>query len=57
MMPWVKQDPKKIAIAVTGKVFNHLIEKVELRSVLLNTLLYGQIFSRMTPDDKATLVQ
>jgi cation-transporting ATPase 13A3/4/5 len=45
------------SIAITGKAFNYLIKTPSMKAVLHNVLIKGQIFARMTPDDKAKLVE
>lgn len=58
-MPWESQKDltdSDIAIAVTGKFFNKLLVDPSLLAIKQQVLLKGQIFARMTPDDKAKLV-
>jgi cation-transporting ATPase 13A2 len=45
------------SIAITGKAFNYLIQTPSMKAVLHNVIIKGQIFARMTPDDKAKLVE
>ena len=56
IFPWEKNREKDFAIAVTGKVFNFLLNDPSMKSVLQEVVLRGQIYARMTPDDKAKLV-
>ena len=59
LLPWESQRDlvdSDIAIAVTGKFFNKIVSDPSLLAIKQQVLLKGQIFSRMTPDDKARLV-
>ena len=47
----------KFSIAITGKAFDYLRNEPNLRAVYLQVLYSGKIFARMTPDDKARLVE
>ena len=57
LVPWEKEECKDYAIAITGKAFNYLLQQESLKAVFQNVLMKGQIFARMTPDDKAKLVE
>ena len=54
--PW-QHPPEEYAIAITGRAFNLLIEEENYFSVMNQVLLKCQIYARMSPDDKATLVE
>jgi len=43
-------------VAITGKAFHFLLSKPEYKNTLLRVLIRGQIFARMSPNDKAMLV-
>lgn len=53
--PWL-HPPEDYAIAITGKAFNMLATDELQKEVMKNVLLKAQIYARMSPDDKATLV-
>lgn len=57
LLPWEKDECLDYSIAITGKAFNYLINSPSMKAVLHNVLIKGQIFARMTPDDKAKLVE
>jgi cation-transporting ATPase 13A3/4/5 len=46
-------------VAITGKAFNHLINDTDpsQQAVLKQVLIKSQIYARMSPDDKAKLVE
>jgi cation-transporting P-type ATPase 13A2 len=52
-LPWEKDQEEGFAIAISGKAFNYLIKDSAMKALLQQVLLRGQIFARMTPDDKA----
>ncbi len=56
--PW-QHPPEEYAIALTGKAFNHLLNSNDPlnQAVLKQVLLKAQIYARMSPDDKARLVE
>ena len=43
-------------MAITGKAFNLLVQDPAEKVTLQRVLLKAQIYARMSPDDKATLV-
>jgi cation-transporting ATPase 13A2 len=49
--------PENYGIAITGKAFNHLVLDPSQNQILQRVLLKAQIYARMSPDDKATLVE
>lgn len=55
-MPWDSMPFDNYVIAIEGKAFNFLIKQENLKAVLYSVLMKGQIFARMSPDDKARLV-
>lgn len=57
LVPWEKEGLTDFTIAITGKAFNLLLKDESLLAVLQQCLLKGQIFARMSPDDKAKLVE
>ena len=56
--PW-QHPPEEYGIALTGKAFNFLLTSLEPsnQAVLKQVLLKAQIYARMSPDDKAKLVE
>ena len=56
--PW-QHPPEEYAIALTGKAFNILLQDQSpySQAVLKQVLLKAQIYARMSPDDKAKLVE
>jgi len=55
--PWV-HPPDSYALAITGKAFNYLVKAGESQHKILERVLFkAQIYARMSPDDKATLVE
>lgn len=57
VLPWEKDGEEGFAIAITGKAFNYLVNDPAMKAILQQVLLRGQVFARMTPEDKATLVE
>ena len=58
-VPWDNQklDDKEFAVAITGKTFNHMYQNRDKYEVAMRKILYkAQIYARMSPDDKANLV-
>lgn len=53
--PW-QHPPEEYALAITGKAFNFLVNNKNQESTLQKVLFKAQIYARMSPDDKATLV-
>jgi cation-transporting ATPase 13A3/4/5 len=53
ILPWEKDKEEGFAIAITGKAFNYLLKDPSMKAVIQQVLLRGQVFARMTPDDKA----
>ena len=53
--PWTN-PPANCAIAITGKAFNYLVHNPLKQHILQRILIKAQIYARMSPDDKATLV-
>jgi len=50
--------PDSYALAITGKAFNYLVKAGESQHKILERVLFkAQIYARMSPDDKATLVE
>jgi cation-transporting ATPase 13A2 len=54
--PW-QHPPELYAIAITGKAFNMLLNDPDSTPILNQVLLKAQIYARMSPDDKAKLVE
>lgn len=54
--PWL-HPPDNYAVAITGKAFNMLLNDLNQKSILKKVLLKAQIYARMSPDDKAKLVE
>ena len=54
--PW-QHPPEEYSIALTGKAFNILLQDPSQASVLKQVLFKAQIYARMSPDDKAKLVE
>lgn len=54
--PW-QHPPEEYSLAITGKAFNMLLQDPEQKAVLQQVLLKAQIYARMSPDDKAALVE
>jgi len=52
-----QHPPENYSIAITGKAFNHLVSDPDQQQILQRVLLKAQIYARMSPDDKATLVE
>ena len=55
-LPW-NHPPEDYALALTGKAFNILVMDETKRDVLKQVLFQAQIYARMSPDDKARLVE
>lgn len=56
-LPWDYQD-NNISVALTGKAFNHVLQRQNENPFILNAILTkGKVYARMAPDDKALLVQ
>jgi magnesium-transporting ATPase (P-type) len=54
-LPWNYKDPS-IEVALTGKAFNHVLQSGD--TFLINSVLAkANVFARMGPDDKASLVE
>lgn len=54
--PW-QHPPEDYSVALTGKAFNILLNDPSQSSVLKQVLFKAQIYARMSPDDKAKLVE
>ena len=54
--PW-QHPPETYSIAITGKAFNHLVYSLSEQATLHRVLFKAQIYARMSPDDKAVLVE
>ena len=54
--PWL-HPPENYGVAITGKAFDILINDPKQKAVLKKVLLKAQIYARMSPDDKARLVE
>jgi magnesium-transporting ATPase (P-type) len=54
--PWLR-PPEEYGVAITGKAFNLLLNDSNQKSVLKKVLMKAQIYARMSPDDKAKLVE
>lgn len=54
--PWQHQ-PEEYSLALTGKAFNILLNDPDQAKVLKQVLFKAQIYARMSPDDKAKLVE
>jgi magnesium-transporting ATPase (P-type) len=54
--PWL-YPPEHYGVAITGKAFDTLINDPSQQAVLKKVLLKAQIYARMSPDDKAKLVE
>jgi magnesium-transporting ATPase (P-type) len=54
--PWL-HPPENYSVAITGKAFNVLLSDPSQSAVLKKVLLNAQIYARMSPDDKAKLVE
>lgn len=57
ILPWEDMQENEFSIAITGKAFHYLRDTPSLKAILLYVLRNGRIFARMTPDDKARLVE
>lgn len=55
-VPWLHLNDD-YAIAITGKAFNLLLDDPSKLYILKRVLLKAQIYARMSPDDKAYLVE
>ena len=56
-LPFENQKPEEFTIAMSGKVFNLMKEDKNKREVLKELIKKTQVFARMTPDQKAGLVE
>jgi magnesium-transporting ATPase (P-type) len=58
MIPWEfeEEEVSEFSLAVTGKAFNFLLSSPKMEYVLQEVLMLGQVFARMSPEDKAKLV-
>ena len=55
-LPWNFRD-ESVSVALTGKAFKHALEKESQNPYLFNSILAkAKVFARMSPDDKALLV-
>jgi cation-transporting ATPase 13A2 len=54
--PW-QHPPDEYAVALTGKAFDILVNDPAQVNTLKQVLLKAQIYARMSPDDKAKLVE
>ena len=54
--PWL-HPPEHYGVAITGKAFDILINDEQQKPILKKVLLKAQIYARMSPDDKAKLVE
>lgn len=53
--PWL-HPPENYGVAITGKAFDILVNDPDSQHILKKVLLKAQIYARMSPDDKAKLV-
>lgn len=54
--PW-QHPPEEYSVALTGKAFHCLLNDPDSKVVLKQVLFKAQIYARMSPDDKAKLVE
>ena len=54
--PW-KYIDSDASVVLTGKAFNLLASDPKYEAILFSVVLKGHIFARMSPDDKALLVE
>jgi magnesium-transporting ATPase (P-type) len=54
--PW-QHPPETYSLAITGKAFNHLVKSPSDQATLHRVLFKAQIYARMSPEDKAALVE
>jgi magnesium-transporting ATPase (P-type) len=54
--PWLN-PPDDFSVAITGKAFDLILNDPGQESILQKVLYKAQIYARMSPDDKAKLVE
>ena len=52
-----EEQNKNFTIAMTGKAFHYICSKPSMTYTLNKVLLHAKVFARMSPDDKALLVE
>ena len=56
--PWEDLDPRTFSVALNGKALQYLFTRKQSHESLLHkVLLKAQVYARMSPDDKAVLVE
>lgn len=57
-VPWDGQDLKDFGVALNGKTLSFMYQNRELYEIALRkVLMQAQVYARMSPDDKANLVE
>lgn len=57
-MPWEADSDGDFGVALNGKTLNFMIQNKEKYDSVLRKVLYkAQVYARMSPDDKANLVE
>jgi magnesium-transporting ATPase (P-type) len=57
-VPWENDINDEVGVALNGKLLNFMyLNRQRYDYVLKNVLYKAQVFSRMSPDDKAKLVE
>jgi len=57
ILPFDENDTN-ISVALTGASFKHIVERKKQNPYMFNSiLLKGMVYARMSPDDKALLVE
>lgn len=57
-VPWEKDAGNDVGVALNGKTLNFMISNQErYNQVLMKVLHKAQVYARMSPEDKANLVE